>query len=149
MVNSCQKGKRGEREARDVLNAIFGTHCRRGQQFCGRPDSPDIANFIPEIHLEVKNVKNLQLKASLQQAKTDSGEHEIPIVMWKRPNSSEWFWIVPIEAMPKLAALLHQQIKQTINSEAYDEAVKNGLTPEQFKRLTVGEFLSQSEDEQK
>jgi hypothetical protein len=40
-MNSSQKGKRGERAWRDELIA-HGYSARRGQQFSGTPDSPDV-----------------------------------------------------------------------------------------------------------
>jgi len=115
MVNSNQKGKRGEREARDVLNAVFGTTCRRGQQFCGGPDSPDIADFIPKIHIEVKNVEKLRIKDAIEQAQCDCDmdSGDIPIVMWKKPRSKKWYWIVPVELIPALGDKVEEYMKQT------------------------------------
>jgi Holliday junction resolvase len=40
-MNSREKGKRGERQWRDELRAQ-GFAARRGQQFSGSPDSPDV-----------------------------------------------------------------------------------------------------------
>jgi len=40
-MNSREKGKRGERQWRDELRAN-GYTARRGQQFAGSPDSPDV-----------------------------------------------------------------------------------------------------------
>ncbi len=40
-VNSRQKGARGERQWRDELRA-HGFQARRGQQFSGPPESPDV-----------------------------------------------------------------------------------------------------------
>jgi hypothetical protein len=40
-VNSRQKGARGERQWRDELRAD-GYEARRGQQFCGSAESPDV-----------------------------------------------------------------------------------------------------------
>jgi len=40
-MNSREKGKRGERQWRDELRAN-GYAARRGQQFSGSPDSPDV-----------------------------------------------------------------------------------------------------------
>ena len=113
MVNSNRKGKRGEREARDVLNAVFGTNCRRGQQFCGSPDSPDIAGFIPKIHIEVKNVEKLQLRPAIEQAANDSDVNggEIPVVMWKKPRTSQWYWIVPVDFIPSLGDKVEEYMR--------------------------------------
>lgn len=55
MINSRQKGKRGERAFRDVLRDAGYCKAYRGQQFRGGSDSPDVVcPELPEIHWEVK-----------------------------------------------------------------------------------------------
>jgi len=56
-VNSREKGKRGERQWRDELRAN-GYAARRGQQFAGSAESPDVVcDSLPWIHFEVKAVE--------------------------------------------------------------------------------------------
>lgn len=87
-MNSCQKGKRGERAWRDELLA-HGYNARRGQQFAGTPDSPDvICPDLPGFHFEVKCVERLNLGEAMAQAMDDAGE-KTPIVAHKR-NRGEW-----------------------------------------------------------
>ena len=43
-MNSREKGKRGERQWRDELRAN-GYGARRGQQFCGSAESPDVVFY--------------------------------------------------------------------------------------------------------
>jgi hypothetical protein len=87
-VNSCQKGKRGERAWRDVLIA-HGYSARRGQQFSGTPDSPDVVCLdLPGFHFEVKNVERLSVNEAMVQAVNDAGQ-KIPVVAHKR-NRSDW-----------------------------------------------------------
>ena len=50
-MNSRNKGKRGELEWRDVIRS-HGYEARRGQQFSGSPDSPDVVTDLP-YHFEV------------------------------------------------------------------------------------------------
>lgn len=69
-MNSCEKGKRGERQWRDVLRAN-GYEARRGQQFSGSKDSPDVVSNLP-IHFEVKLVDKLRLRDAVAQASADS-----------------------------------------------------------------------------
>src|SRR5205823_13839879 len=72
-VNSRQKGKRGERQWRDELRAN-GYAARRGQQFSGSPDSPDVVcDSLPWIHFEVKAVERLNIRDAVDQAKRDCG----------------------------------------------------------------------------
>jgi hypothetical protein len=87
-MNSCAKGKRGERAWRDELVAQ-GYVARRGRQFPGSPDSPDlICPGLPEFHFEVKTVELLNLAKAMAQAVHDAGE-KTPVVAHKR-NRGDW-----------------------------------------------------------
>ena len=52
MVNSRNKGKSGELELAHELERLWGVSARRGQQFSGSPDSPDVVTGIPGLHIE-------------------------------------------------------------------------------------------------
>jgi len=52
-INSCRKGKDGEREVVKILRS-YGIEAKRGQQHKGGPDSPDVIHDIPGVHIEVK-----------------------------------------------------------------------------------------------
>ena len=71
MINSRAKGARGERMLAQVLMG-WGYEARRGQQFAGGADSPDVV--APEFpwHIEVKNTKTVQLMKWMEQSKNDS-----------------------------------------------------------------------------
>ena len=72
-INSRQKGARGERQWRDELRAN-GFQARRGQQFSGSPDSPDvISDDLPWLHFEVKAVEHLNIYDAIEQAQRDCG----------------------------------------------------------------------------
>ena len=87
-MNSCQKGKRGEREWRDELLAR-GYSARRGRQYSGTPDSPDVVcDDLPGFHFEVKVVEHLNLGQAMAQAVNDAGE-KTPVVAHKR-NRGDW-----------------------------------------------------------
>jgi hypothetical protein len=71
-MNSREKGKRGERQWRDELRAN-GYMARRGQQFSGSPDSPDvICDQLRWIHFEVKAVERLNIGDAMEQARRDA-----------------------------------------------------------------------------
>ena len=106
-MNSREKGKRGERQWRDELRAN-GYDARRGQQFSGSPDSPDvICDALPGIHFEVKCVERLNIEDAMAQARRDAGQAEpaptalraakIPIVAHKR-NHCRWLVTMDAEA---------------------------------------------------
>jgi hypothetical protein len=105
-MNSCQKGKRGERAWRDELLA-HGYSARRGQQFSGSPDSPDVVCAdLPALHFEVKAVERLNVYNAMAQAVGDAGG-KVSVVAHKR-NRGEWLvtmraadWFLMLESGEK------------------------------------------------
>ena len=94
-LNSNQKGKAGEREAAAFLRE-HGFDARRGQQFAGGGDSPDVVHSVPYTHIEVKRVEALSLYKALEQSIEDAPEVEddaymYPVVMHRRNNKP---WVV-------------------------------------------------------
>ena len=104
-INSRQKGAQGEREFAAELRKIFGCSARRGQQFSGSPDSPDVVTSIKGVHFEVKRVEALQLYAALDQSIRDAGTNEIPVVA-HRKNRRDWVVVVRLDDVPKFAKTL-------------------------------------------
>ncbi len=102
-INSRQKGKRIELEAAKFLSGL-GFTARRGQQFKGGADSPDlIVDELSRVHIEVKGVQGIDLgtKAlldAMMQAQ-DDGHGKAWALLWKR-NRSCWrlsFWMPDID----------------------------------------------------
>lgn len=94
-LNSKQKGARGERMWRDQLRER-GFEARRGQQFSGGTDSPDvICESLPDIHFEVKNVERFNVWDAMHQAVKDAGT-KTPVVAYKR-NDHDWLVILRAE----------------------------------------------------
>lgn len=93
MVNSIQKGKRGEREFCKYLRQ-FKLAAKRGQQFKGGGDSPDvICPDLPNIHFEVKRQERGNVYDWLDQAIADANGWQIPVVFHRR-NGREWIAIM-------------------------------------------------------
>ena len=93
-MNSREKGKRGERQWRDELRAN-GYMARRGQQFSGSPDSPDvICDELSWLHFEVKAVERLNIEDAMDQARRDAGA-KTPVVAHRRSFRR---WLVTMEA---------------------------------------------------
>ena len=87
-MNSRNKGKVGEREFASLLRE-HGYDARRGQQFSGSPDSPDVvSDALAWLHVEVKRVQNLNLTDACVQAAGDSGGK--PWVVAHRRNHAPW-----------------------------------------------------------
>jgi len=105
MVHSKRKGAAGEREAAAELRRLFGVEARRGRQYAGGDDSPDILTGIPKVHFEVKRTEALRLFTALDQAIADAGEN-VPVVL-HRANRKPWLAIVRLDDLPQLAVQLY------------------------------------------
>lgn len=104
-INSRQKGARAEREAAKELARLFGCAARRGCQFQGGTDSPDVVTDLPGVHLEVKRVEKLAIYKAIEQAVADGGEN-IPLVL-HRQNGKPWLAICRLDDLPELAVKLY------------------------------------------
>lgn len=92
-MNSRNKGKGGELEAARVLR-LYGYDARRGQQYKGGADSPDVVG-VPRLHIEVKRTEHFALYDALEQSKRDAGDNEIPVVM-HRKNRRPWVMVLSV-----------------------------------------------------
>lgn len=96
-LNSRKKGSRGELEL--VHHLIDrGFDARRGQQFKGSPDSPDIISDMltnAGIHIECKRVEAGNLYNWYEQASKDAGKF-VPVVM-HRKNDKPWMAILSLD----------------------------------------------------
>ena len=103
-INSRQKGAVGEREFAKLLQ-FHGWDARRGQQFSGGSDSPDVVcQPLKDFHFEVKRVEAGNLYKWLEQAKRDAKAGEkIPVVMHRR-NNKDWVAILPAGLFLELLA---------------------------------------------
>lgn len=132
-MNSCQKGKVGEREWRDVLKEK-GFQARRGQQFSGSPDSPDVVSNLP-FHFEVKRVEALNIDKAMEQAKRDCGK-SVPVVA-HRKNKRPWLVTMVAEDWLELVREKHSdacssasvagEIKEYFTSSNSEPLNRSGL----------------------
>ena len=86
-INSKRKGARCEREFASLLRE-HGFDARRGQQFSGSPDSPDVIAPDFPYHVEVKCVQKLNLTDACCQAEGDCGGK--PWIVAHRRNHAPW-----------------------------------------------------------
>ena len=112
-MNSRNKGKVGEREFAELLRQ-HGFEARRGQQFSGGADSPDVVcEALDWLHIEVKRVEQLNLAEACAQAKRDqakAGLHGHKKTAWivaHRRNHTPWMITLDSEA---LYGLLRQSL---------------------------------------
>ena len=97
-----EKGKRGEREAAAELGTLLGVQARRGVQYQGGPDSPDVVLDGVAIHVEAKRTEKLTLWPAVEQARGDAPTGKVPIV-WHRPNRRGSVVIVETARLLELA----------------------------------------------
>ena len=80
-INSKKKGKVNELAWVHQLKAAGFETARRGQQFKGSEDSPDV--ICPELHnlhFEVKSGQRINIWRALEQASADKGVEELAVV---------------------------------------------------------------------
>lgn len=99
-MNSRDKGKRGEREFAALLRE-HGFDAKRGQQFSGSPESPDVvSDALAWLHVEVKRVQNLNLTDACVQAEGDCGGK--PWIVAHRRNHASWLITMRAETFFRL-----------------------------------------------
>lgn len=107
-TNSKRKGKEGELEVVKLLRD-HGFNARRGQQFKGSPDSPDIIleECPVDHHVEVKRTESLSLYKAMEQASKDASKTQVPIIFHRRSKQA---WLVIMQASEYLDIL--QRLKK-------------------------------------
>lgn len=126
-MNSRSKGKRGELEAAKEWSAAVGGTARRGQQFSGGADSPDVVTDIGSIHLEVKRTERGNPYAWLDQAVRDANDN-IPVVLHRR-SRREWLCIVRLTDVSRLAEEIVAHA-QSVGGRAVPGGVSGACVPE-------------------
>lgn len=131
MTNGRAKGARGERDAAkawvDAMeSAGLKATARRGQQFAGGTDSPDVITNFQGIHLEVKRVERGNPYGWMAQAVRDAGSR-LPIVLHRR-NGEDWLAIVRLRDVPRLASELGAQV-EAVGSQPISADVPNPGVP--------------------
>lgn len=110
--NNRQRGKRGEREARDEVRRCWGaTGCIRAAQANGKY-SADLLHCDPgdQIHLEVKLRRRLSVQAFMDQAARDCGGN-IPVVLM-RQDGGEWLVMLRCTDSKGFVNALSEQLRK-------------------------------------
>ena len=102
-MNSRAKGCVGEREWRDECRKR-GYEARRGRQFAGHPDAPDVVCELP-FHFEVKRVQNLNVAKAVEQAIRDAGDK--PVAVAHRKNNQPWLVTMTADSWFELIQKVH------------------------------------------
>ena len=106
-INSRDKGARFEREvAAWFRDTLLDPEARRGQQFAGGTDSPDVVLPNMEwLHIEAKHVEKLNIYKAMEQAKQDAGKGKIPTV-FMRKNREEMLVVLQLEQVMQFSLML-------------------------------------------
>ena len=126
-INSRRKGVSGELEVAKIL-LQNGYYSRRGQQYSGGPDSPDV--ICPELknfHFEVKRVERINIEKSYGQALEDAGDSQMPVVITRKSNS-RWKVCMDFEDWLELVKFIYPPAK--------DKLIKKNETLCQRKKKT-------------
>jgi hypothetical protein len=120
VMNSKQKGKRGELEAVKALNDI-GHDTRRTAQYSGADGQiGDIAG-IDGIHVECKWVEALNPYKAFHQACRDCHDSDTPIVMTKR-SREQWLLFVALVDATEFAKRWLVSLGYTVSANAETHA---------------------------
>lgn len=84
------------------------TDARRGVQYQGGPDSPDITG-IPGVHIEVKRTESLSLYKALEQAQQEADPCEIPLLLHRR-SGKRWLAVVELDFLPTLSSTIIREL---------------------------------------
>lgn len=99
-INSKKKGSRGELELSKTLTEA-GFPARRGQQFQGTSESPDIiCESLSDYHIECKRTERGNPYNWLQQA-TDDAPDKIPLVIHRR-SDKQWIAVMNLDDLLSL-----------------------------------------------
>lgn len=110
-----EKGKRAEREAAELIRS-WGIAARRGQQYAGDPDAPDVVAATPGLAWEVKARKQGHPGKWLEELLKNCHDGDIPVVLHKRDRQP---WLLTIFAMqaPSFSTRLRLALRERGESE--------------------------------
>lgn len=94
-MRSRDKGARGELELAHYLTD-HGHPARRGQQYRGGSDSPDVVCPSLRVHWECKRVERLRLPEAMAQAIDEAAPGQLPVVAHRR-NGGDWLAILRLD----------------------------------------------------
>ncbi len=111
-MNSRSKGKRGELEWSGYCRDEYGLEeARRGRQYAGHPEAPDVVKTWPCTHCEVKRVEKLNLEKAMAKAIEDADSGDVPYVAHRR-NRGEWLVTVPADRLVQFAHMVVAQARR-------------------------------------
>jgi len=127
VVNSRDKGKRGELMARDVIRKYwYAPRCERAGQTSGDV-SADVVRALPKSHVEVKYLKSIAAFRFHGQALRDAEQDELPLVMMRETGVDSWLLMFDARRAEDFVARFLRQMFLTCGPEAADRFVQDSL----------------------
>jgi len=103
MANNRQRGKYGERSARDAIRSCWLMDgCHRTGQISAKVSGADLGGT-GKLHVEVKLRKTLAVEKFLEQAVRDARPGTVPVVLMRR-DKGEWIVMLRISDSLRFAA---------------------------------------------
>ncbi len=102
-----EKGKRGERDARDLVRELWqAPNCIRSAQVSGS-FAADLLHGPAELHLEVKRYSRIAAIRWLEQAEKDSEQSgDVPTVLFREDGNTDWYVAIPMKDAERFARTL-------------------------------------------
>lgn len=121
-MNSRNKGKAGELEFAALLREAGYTEARRGVQYRGGGDSPDVVG-VAGVHVEVKRTERFSLYDAVDQARRDAGG-SMPVVAHRcnsdrKPDTCRGDWLFVLGAADFFRLLKLAGFGPNIEGEEY------------------------------
>jgi hypothetical protein len=123
-MNSRAKGKRGELEFKDFAKECGFEEARRGQQFSGLGDSPDVVG-IPGLHVEVKRTETYSHRSFTGQAVRDAAGK--PWAVFHKFNRGRWTATVDAEWLLRMYRSEHAASRDQAPQGVLVETERQGL----------------------
>lgn len=111
-----RRGRTGESEIAHILQE-YGFEGERGVQYCGRRGNADVVG-LDHVHLEVKRVEQLQLRAAIKQSQDERRKGEIPMVCHRR-NGEPWYCTMDMRVFMDMWAALSEEARMLV-AEKYE-----------------------------
>jgi hypothetical protein len=116
-LNSRQKGKRGELEARNYVREHWHSpQCIRSAQ-AGGAFAADLLNAGEGLHVEVKRRQRIAATHFMKQAEQDCGDMEVPVVLMREDNYPTWMVMFRIEDTDKFLEIIRHN-RETNHDDA-------------------------------
>ena len=157
MVNSRNKGQRGEREVIELIRKIFGVKYARTPLSGGMDIKGDIRKPYKQkpticdlFHWEIKYQEHLNIWKAFEQSENDSRKdptNPIPIVAFRR-NNSKWLLTLGLdEFLELLLELQRWRQSGTEGADGFSNLLSPiGTNPDVLKKQTLEDWVAEKDE---